>query len=440
MDGQMIAGLMFPAMFLLIFLGLPVSFALISVGFAGALVIFGSVTPLQLFGRVVDVTSSYALASIPPFIFMGAMLERAGLAEKLFQAIQLWVGRLPGGLALATILMGAIFAATTGIVGAVEAIIGMMAIPAMMKYGYKNDLTAGTICAGGSLGTIIPPSVLAVVYASVGRLPVGDVLAGIAIPGMLMVVLFVTYILGRCLIFPRHGPPVSREELDFSLVEKLRITAVALVPAALLIAAVLGSILWGIASPTEAAGVGALGATLLAFAYRTFSWSMFVEVLRQTVMINSMILMIVLGGTIFSSVFLIHGGADLVRNMIEALALGPAGMVVFFLLIVFVLGFVLDWVSIVLIVLPIFDALIRAAGIEPLWFGVMMIVVIQTSYLTPPMAPAIFYLRAVAPPEITYNQMFVGVIPYVVCQLITLAVVALMPWTATYLASTMKGF
>ncbi len=440
MDGQTIAALMFPAMFVLVFLGIPVAFSLIIVGFVGAVALFGPLTPLQMFGRVLDVGNSYALAAVPPFIFMGAMLERSGLAERLFQAMQLWVGRLPGGLALATIMMGGIFAATTGIVGAVEAIIGMMAIPTMLHYRYRHDLIAGTICAGGSLGTIIPPSVLAVVYASVGRIPVGDMLAAIAIPGLLMVALFILYILLRCLIVPAHGPPISRAETDIPLAKKLRITATALVPASALIAGVLGSILLGIASPTEAAGVGAAGATLLTVFYGRFSLKLLMDVLRRTVVVNAMIMLIVLGGTIFSSVFIIHGGADLVRSIVDALALGPAGMMALFLLIGFLLGFVLDWVSIVLIVLPIFDKLIRMAGIDPLWFGTMMLVVMQTSYLTPPMAPAIFYLRSVAPPQITMEQMFVGVVPFVICQILVLLLVALLPATATWLPSTMTGF
>lgn len=440
MDGTTIAALMFPALFLLIFLGLPVAFSLMAIAFVAGWQFFGDITPRQMFGTLVGVGSTYALAAVPLFIFMGAMLERSGIAERLFLAMQLWLGRLPGGLSIATIAMATVFAAATGIVGAVEAVIGLMAIPAMLRYAYDKGLISGTICAGGSLGTIIPPSVVVIVYGSVAQLSIGQLFAGALIPGLLMVAFFLGYIALRCLLRPQDGPPVAADETRVPLAEKLRVTAASLVPATLLVVAVLGSILMGVASPTEAAGVGALGAIVLAVAYRRLSWEVARAVLRKTLQINSMILLIVVGGSMFASVFRAHGGPALVNDVVGAFDLGAVGIIALFLLITFLLGFMLDWVSVVLICLPIFDPLVRAAGVDPLWFGVMMIVVIQTSYLTPPMAPAIFYLRSVAPPEITYRDMFLGVLPFVACQLLVLAVVALMPWTATYLPAQMVRF
>lgn len=437
MDSTLIAALMFPALFVLVFLGLPVAFSLIAIAFFAGLFAFGELLPIQMFSRLIDASSSYSLAAVPLFIFMGSVLERSGIAERLFLAMQLWLGRLPGGLAVASIAMAGIFAAATGIVGAVEAVIGLMAIPPMLRYGYDKGLISGTICAGGSLGTMIPPSIVVIIYGAVGQISIGQLFAGVLVPGGLMVVFFLGYIVVRCALRPGDGPPAAADEVAVPLGEKLRVTIVSLVPATALIIAVLGSILLGIASPTEAAAVGALGALILAGLYRSLDPSTMVGILRKTVRINAMILLIVVGGSMFTSMFYFHGGGQLVSGTIDVIAPSQFWLIIILLLITFVFGFVLDWISVVLICLPIFDGLIRAAGVDPLWFGIMMIIVIQTSYLTPPMAPAIFYLRSIAPPEITYFDMFRGVLPFVFCQVLVLLVVAFMPWTATWLPSLM---
>ena len=441
MTGEpLFAALMFPALFLLIFLGVPVSFSLITVAFAFGWLVFGDLTPLQLYRFIVSTASIHVLVAVPLFVFMGAMLERSGIAERLFEAMRLWLGRLPGGLSLATISMCAIFAAGTGIVGAVEALVGLMAIPAMLRYGYDKGLISGTICAGGSLGTIIPPSIVVVIYASTAQLSIGELFAGILIPGLAMVAFFLIYIVLRCVLRPQDGPRLPEDEARVPLGRKLTITVTALVPALLLVFAVVGSIMLGIASPTEAAAVGAAGTIVLAVAYRRFTVGRFVEALRTTIGINAMILLIVVGGTMFTSIFIVSGGDDLVASLVEALRLGPTGMIALFLLIIFLLGFVLDWVSAVLICIPIFNPLLAAAGVDALWFAVMAVVVIQTAYLTPPMAPAIFYLRAIAPPHITYGDMYRGVVPFVACQGLTLVTVMAWPQAATYLPSLVRGF
>ncbi|MFW5678694.1 MAG: TRAP transporter large permease [Pseudomonadota bacterium] len=431
---------MFPALFLMVFAGFPVAFSLITLAFFFGYDFFGDRIGLQFFGRIHDVLTNYSFAAVPLFVFMGAMLERSGIAERLFHAMQLWVGRLPGGLALATLLMCAVFAAATGIVGAVEAVVGMMAAPAMLRQRYAKDLISGTICAGGSLGTIIPPSLVVVIYATVVEISIGDLFAGIIIPGLLMVVLFVAYVLIRCARDPASGPPADASVNDVPLGDKLRITATALVPVVLLVIAVLGSILAGVASPTEAAGVGAAGAVLLTIVYGNFSAKLLFEVLRRSVIINAMIMLVVIGGTLFTSIFLINGGSRMVDELLVGTSPEAWQVIVLFLLVIFVLGFVLDWVSVVLICMPIFTPVLRELGVDPLWFGVMVCVVIQTSYLTPPMAPAIFYFRAIAPREITYAHMFRGVLPFIACQLIVLAVVAAWPPTATYLAGVLFRF
>ncbi|MEX2631260.1 MAG: TRAP transporter large permease subunit [Tistlia sp.] len=434
--------LMFPALFLLVFLGIPVAFSLIVIAMVFGYAFFGDMIGVQAFRFLDSVASTYILAAIPLFIFMGAMLERSGIAERLYRTMRLWLGGLPGGLGLATIAMCAIFAAGTGIVGAVEALVGLMAIPAMMKMNYDKGLITGTICAGGSLGTIIPPSIVAVIYANAAQISIGKAMAGIILPGLLMVLLFLGYILIRCLIQPSAGPPISADEEGGRppMRKLLVMTAEALLPALLLVLAVVGSILAGIASPTEAAGLGAVGTVVLAIAYRTFTFKILIEALKQTISINAMIMLIVVGGTMFTSIFRANGGARMVESLVGAIDPSPAGLIVLLLVIVFLLGCVLEWVSVVLICVPIFVPLLRMAGVDPLWFGIMMIVVIQTSYLTPPMAPAIFYLRAISPPEITYADMYRGVVPFVICQLVVLLAVALIPGLATWLPEQLVGF
>ena len=440
MSGETYAALMFPALFLLVFLGIPISFALFGIAFLFGIPIFKDFIGLQLYGSILQTATQYLLSAVPPFVLMGAVLERSGIAERLFKAMQLWLGRLPGGLALATISMAAVFAASTGIVGAVEVVIGIMTIPVMLSYHYSRSLVAGTICAGGSLGTMIPPSVVVVIYASVAQMSVGQLFAGILLPGVIMIGLFLGYIVIRCVLRPEDGPPAVSKDDDTPLGQKLWVTLTALLPATGLIVAVLGSIMVGIASPTEAASVGALGAIVLTVAYGRFNTEMAIDTLKRTLLINCMIMMIVVGGTMFAAIFQVHGGHRLVGNVVDYLDLAPAAMLVMMLLIVFLAGFILDWVSVVLICLPIFLPLIKSIGVDPIWFAVLMIIVIQTSYLTPPMAPSIFYLRSIAPPEIGYRDMYMGVAPFVVCQVLVLVLVVLFPALAEYLPAQFSAF
>lgn len=428
---------MFPALFLLVFLGIHVSVALIITAFGFGYLAFGDRIVLQSFGPVLQAGSNFVLAAVPLFVLMGALLERSGIAKRLYDAMQLWLGPLPGGLALATIGMCAIFAASAGVVGAVEIVVGLMAIPAMRAYNYDRALISGTICAGGSLGTIIPPSIVVVVYASIAQLSVGELLAGIVVPGALMTALFFAYILFRCLLRPQDGPPIPKSTNPPGVGEKLYITFNGLVPATLLIVAVLGSILMGIASPTEAAAVGAAGALALSILYREVSWRIVADSLAQTIRVTSMIMFTVLGGTMFTGIFAATGGGRLLASIVGGLGLSEGMLVFLFLTIIFAAGFVLDWISIVLICIPIFAPLVKAAGIDPLWFAVLVCIAIQTSYLTPPMAPSIFYLRAIAPPDFTYGHMYRGVVPYVAMQLLTLAVVAAIPAAATWLPNAL---
>lgn len=434
------AGLMFPGLFALILAGLPIAFALALVSAVAGWAAFGPNVAGQLYGAFYAAATNFILSAIPMFILMGALLERSGIAERLFRVMNLWLGRLPGGLAIATIAMGAVFAAAAGVVGAVEVMIGLMAIPAMQRAGYANHLTAGTICAGGSLGTMIPPSVIAVMYASLSQQSVGQVLAALVFPGLLMVALFILYIFVHGLLWPARRKAAEPAEAQVPLAEKLRITAVSLLPVMALIVVVLGSLLKGIASPTEAAAVGAMGAVVLCIVYRRFNLGMLLESLAITVRISAMILLIVAAGTMFMGAFAANGGAKLVRMFVTTAGFDATGMIAFFLLVVFILGFVLDWTANVLICVPLFSPFIRAMGIDPIWFATLVIIVVQTGYLTPPMASSIFYLKSIAPPDMTYGQMCRGVVPFIALQVLTLLVVALFPALATWLPAQIVGF
>lgn len=436
MSGELLAALMFPCLFAFVLLGIPISFSLLVTAAIFAWPLFGDAVSNQLYAGITQTATSFVLSAVPPFIFMGFMLERSGVAERLFDALQLWLGRLPGGLALATMGMAGILAASTGIVGAVEVLIGVMAIPAMMARNYDKSLISGVICAGGSLGTMIPPSIVVVIYATVAQQSVGQMFLAVMLPAGIMVTAFIGYVLIAAILKPELAPR-SVEVSDIPLGARIRTTLVALVPVVALIVAVLGSISFGVASPTEAAAVGALGTILLTIAYGKFRWATFFDALRQTLLVNSMILLIVVGGTIFSSTFRIHGGNELVRELFTATGFGETGVILMMLAVVFLAGFILDWVSVILICLPIFIPVFAAFDVEPLWFAVLMIIVIQTSYLTPPMAPSIFYLRSIAPPEISYRAMYLGVVPFIAAQLITLLLVFAFPGLATWLPSLM---
>lgn len=437
---QTIAALMFPGMFLLIFLGIPVSLSLIIPALVAGWFAFGGQMFNQLYGSLYSAATNYILSAIPMFVLMGAILERSGIAARLFRTMQLWLGRLPGGLAVATIAMGATFAAAAGVVGAVEVMVGLMAIPAMQRFRYDNALIAGTICAGGSLGTMIPPSVVAVVYASLAQISVGELFAAMLFPGLIMVGLFILYIVGICIVQPHKGPPANDADMQLPIAEKLKITISGLLPTMLLIIAVLGSLMAGIASPTEAAAVGAIGALILCISYRKFSWKVLHESLAITVRISSMIMLIVAGGIMFTGVFAANGGSRLIQSLISDMGLGLTGTLVLFLGIVFLLGFVLDWTANVLICVPLFLPILTAAGVDPIWFGTLVIIVIQTSYLTPPMASSIFYLLSIAPPDMKYGQVCRGVIPFIMVQIVTLLLVALFPMLATWLPQRVVGF
>lgn len=424
--------LMFVCLFGLIALGVPIAFAMVGTALAFGYMTFGSAISFQLVEKLTDVTTNFVFAAIVLFVFMGCMLAQARIAERLFAAIHVWTRGVPGGLAVTTITMCVVFAATSGIVGATEAVVGLLAVPAMLKRNYSKPLISGVICAGGSLGTIIPPSVIVVVLGPIANVSVGALMTGILFPGLIMAALFLIYVVLIAKLRPQDAPREEEAE-PIPFFVKLRETAGALVPPIVLIIIVLGSIVGGVAAPSEAGAVGAAGTVVLSIMYGTFSFGALRSAVMQTVRVTAMIMIIILAGSIFTGAFIASGGMALATDTIQSLSLGPWGILLAVLFIAFLLGFVLDWISIALILLPIFVPIIKQVGFSPEWFCVLFLVTMQTSYLTPPLAPAIFYLRAIAAKSIDTKEMYAGVLPFIGLQLVTLLLVLLFPEIALWL-------
>lgn len=431
---------MFAPLIVLLFLGVPVAFALVSVALVFGLYRFGDAAVWLFAAKVQDLTTSHILAAAPLFIFMGAMLQRSGIADRLFDAIAMWTRPLPGGLAVASILMCVVFAASCGVVGATETVVGMLAIPVMLRKRYDPALISGTICAGGALGSMIPPSILLIILALIAEVGIGELFAGMVLPGLALAGCYVFWIIGRCWLSPALAPRDETSAPDLSLAARITLTLHALVPPFLLIAAVMGSILFGVAVATEAAAAGTIGSVLLAAFYHRLSWPVLREVMIETIAITAMILTIVLGGLMFSGVFVGLGGIAALSELIESSGLGRWGTLFIALGVTFIAGFVIDVISIILIVVPVSLPLMVAYGFDPLWFCILLVVVLQTSLLTPPMAGTIFYLRAVAPPEIKLQHMYRGVVPFIGLHFVVLAAIMIYPQMALWLPEVLIGF
>ncbi|MDG1885652.1 MAG: TRAP transporter large permease subunit [Alphaproteobacteria bacterium] len=429
--------MMFPVLMICIFIGFPVAFSLMGVAVFFGYLRFGDLLVHQLVAKVDDVASYYVLSAVPLFIFMGCMLEKSGVSEKLFEAMHLITRKLPGGLAIATVILCVFFAAASGVVGAAESVVGLMVITVMLRHGYNRGLISGTICAGGSLGTIIPPSVVVVILSPIAGVGVGNLFVGIMIPGLILAALYILYILMRCIIWPHDGPADSSQSEGRTLIQSLWIIISALVPLLTLISSVLGSIMLGWATPTEAGAMGALGTIILTILYGTFKLQYLNDAFLKTLRITSMIVTILLGGMMFASIFVALGGLSVVRNFFEVSNLTVWPTILIFLLITFIAGFVLEFISIMIIIVPVAVAVLRPMGVDDVWFCILFLIVIQTSYLTPPMAPAIFFLRGISPPELRLTDMYRGVIPFIALHFVCLALIVIFPELALWLPELM---
>lgn len=432
---------MFPALIAGILTGFPVAFVMLALAVGFGLWQFGHEGLLhQVLLKVEEVATAQVLAAVPLFIFMGAMFEASGIASRLYDAIHLWTRRIPGGLAIGTVLMCVIFAATSGVVGATETVVGLLAIPAMLRHRYDKPLICGTVCAGGSLGTIIPPSVLAIVIGPVANASVGPILIGMIVPGLLLALGYVVYILIRCALNPALGPRLDGDDEALPLGRKIAVTAGVLVPPLVVIVCVLGSMMAGIATPTEAAAAGALGTVVLAALYRRLTWKVVADSTLRTVRITAMILFIVTCGSVFAAVFVAAGGMQTLTDLVEAKGIGGAPLIALIIAVALIAGFMLDPLVIILIIVPVTAPLVTAAGFDVVWYCVLFLVVLQTAYLTPPMAPSIFYLRGIAPPEITLHDMYRGVWPFVGIQVAVIALLIAFPDLVLWLPAKMQGF
>ncbi|MDX1498385.1 MAG: TRAP transporter large permease subunit [Woeseiaceae bacterium] len=454
---EWVAGLLFLTVVLVLLAGFPVAFTLggTALIFAGAGVATGTFNDALLSGlpnRVFGIMSNETLVAVPLFVFMGVTLERARIAEELLDTLGALFGALRGGLGIAVTVVGMLLAASTGIVGATVVTMGLLSLPTMLNRGYSPEAATGTICASGTLGQIIPPSIILVMLGDVmtsayqqaqldmgifspKTVSVGDLFAGALIPGLLLVLLYIVYIVVVAFFKPELMPAHAAAGDRVGVVRVLR----AIAPPLLLIFAVLGSILAGLATPTEAAGVGAMGALALALGRRELDFTRLNEIMRSTLKISSMVFLILVGASVFSLVFRGYGGDDGVRAVLEALPGGVFGAVFVVMLVMFLLGFVLDFIEITFVVVPIVGPVLLAMGLDPVWLGIMIAINLQTSFLTPPFGFALFYLRGVAPDTVETAQIYRGVIPFVAIQLGCLFLLAAFPEIVTWLPGRIYG-
>lgn len=422
-----------------VMIGYPLAIPVGALGLIFGFLLFGTPVFDLLYARLFKLINNYALLAIPLFVFMGVMLERSGIAEKMYNALYLWLSGLRGGLAIITVLIGTILAACVGIIGASVSMLALLALPAMLRRGYDKSLASGAVCAGGCLGILIPPSIMLVIYGPMANISVGKLFMGAFIPGFILSGLYMTYIAIRCFLQPQIAPAVPIAERQVPFLKKTAMLATSLVPPGLLVLAVLGSIFFGIAPPTEAAAVGAFAATLLTIAYRRFNFGVLKETATQTLMVTSMILLI--GGLsfVFVGVFIPAGGNKVVKELILAAPGGRWGAFVMVMFIIFLLGFFIDWIGIVFIMVPILAPIAPELGFDPLWFALMICVNLQMAFMTPPMAPAIFYLRGAAPANlgVTMGDIIRGVFPFVGLIIIGLGLCVVFPQIILWLPAQM---
>jgi tripartite ATP-independent transporter DctM subunit len=461
MTPEVMAILLFLVVCLVLLAGFPVAFSLAGTAllfaFGGeALGLFDASFLEALPNRLYGIMTNVNLIAVPLFVFMGVMLERSRVAEQLLDTMAALFGSLRGGLGISVTLVGMLLAASTGIVGATVVTMGLLSLPTMLKRGYSPPLASGIICASGTLGQIIPPSIILILLGEVlsaayqqaqlemGNwspevLSVGDLFAGALLPGLLLVGLYLLYLIFIAWLKPQSCPALPAAERGRFDSKLLRRVVQVLLPPLLLILAVLGSILAGAATPTEAASVGAVGAMLLALAQRTFNLAMLQEVMQATTRITSMVFLIFIGASLFSLVFRGYGGDEMVKVLLTDLPGGVFGAMLAVMVVMFLLGFILDFIEITFVVVPIVAPILLALGLDPVWLGVMIAINLQTSFLTPPFGFALFYLRGVAPVEVSTVHIYRGVAPFIVIQLLALAMLAYWPGLATWLPGVLNG-
>jgi tripartite ATP-independent transporter DctM subunit len=425
MSIDMITITMFGSLFFLLALGLPVAFACGSVGVIFTAFLQGPAALNLVSTRIFGLMVQYLLAAIPLFIFMACILERSGIIEELYEMVYQWLGFLKGGVAMATVMACTMLAAMVGVIGASEVTMGVIALPQMLKRKYDKYIACGSILAGGTLGILIPPSVMLIVYGLVDNSSIGRLYAGAVLPGLMLACFFIAYILIRCYINPKLGPSVPKEE-QISWGAKFRLLGRIIAPS-ILVFLVLGTIFTGIAAPTEAAGVGAAGAILLTAFQNKLSWKGVVQAAEATLKSTAMVMWTIFGANIFVGLYVMVGGGEFVSDLLLGSGLSHWGIIIVMQCILIFLGCFLDWVGIIMLCVPIFGPIIRKLGFDPIWFGVLFATNLQISFLSPPFGYALFYLKGVAPPEISTVDIWKSIVPFVGLQVLGVITVMVFP-------------
>ena len=431
---EILALLMLGAFFLLLMIGIPVGLTLAATGFVFGYLGFGATLFNLLPNRIFGAVTNYTLIAIPLFVFMGVMLEKSRLAEDLMDVVGLAAGRLRGGLGLGIILVGVLMGASTGIVGATVVTLGLLTLPTLIRRGYAKSLASGTICASGTLGQIIPPSLVLILLADITAQSVGTLFAAALLPGLMLAAIYCAYMIGIGVLWPAMAPAASREELDaFTRGQLWRRIFTVVVPPLALVFAVLGSIIGGVAAPTEAASIGALGSLLMAAAAGRVNGKVLRDTIQVSTRITATVLFILICAQVFALAFRGLRGEQLVHDLFAFLPGGIAADIWFMMLLIFVLGFFIEWIEISYIAVPLFMPVFDAAGVDKVWLCAMICLNLQTSFLTPPFGWALFFLKGVAPPEVRTADIYLGIIPFVAMQLLTLVILFLQPPIATWL-------
>ncbi len=447
MSDPAIALLMLGLFIFVILLGFPIAFTLMGMGvgfgfyayFQAGQDFFDSRVFYLLTQNTWSIMSNDVLVAVPLFLFMGYVVERSNILEKLFFSLQVALRHIPGSLAVAALLTCAMFATATGIVGAVVTLMGLLAFPVMLKSGYDQKLSAGVICAGGTLGILIPPSIMLIVYSATASVSVVRLYAAAMIPGFLLAGLYVAYVITRAVLNPKLTPPLPKEATNVSWVAAILLLLKAFVPLAVLIFAVLGSILFGLATPTEAAAVGAAGALVLAAAYRALTWQRLREAVYLTSRTSAMVCFLFVGSWTFSSIFSYLGGESLIKDFVLGMNLNTVMFLMLSQLIIFLLGWPLEWSEIIIIFVPIFLPLLKHFDVDPMMFGILVALNLQTSFLTPPMAMSAYYLKGIAPPHVELWTIFKGCFPFLGMVFVTMAMVYIFPQLVYWLPQVIYG-
>jgi len=447
MSNPVLALVMLGIFIAIIMLGFPICFTLMALGVGFGY--YAYYQPGQDFfdNRVFylltqntwSVMSNDVLVAVPLFLFMGYVIERSNILDRLFYSLQVALRHIPGAMAVAALLTCAMFATATGIVGAVVTLMGLLAFPAMLKAGYDERLSSGVICAGGTLGILIPPSIMLIVYSATSAVSVVKLYAAALLPGFVLAGLYIAYVIGVAIVNPKLAPPLPREESDVPWGRVLLLLAQAFVPLAVLIMAVLGSILFGLATPTEAASVGALGSLVLAGAYRALTWVRLQEAVYLTSRTTAMVCFLFVGSWTFSSVFSYLGGEGMIRQIVLAMDLGTVTFLIMSQFIIFLLGWPLEWSEIIIIFVPIFLPLLEHFKVDPMFFGILVALNLQTSFLTPPMAMSAYYLKGIAPPHIQLWTIFRGCFPFLSMVFVTMFLVYVFPQLVFWLPDIFYG-